>query len=33
MPKIEEFYHIYNKRWSTTRRTRRASAGAAGAKP
>ena len=31
MPKIEEFYHIYYKRWSATRRTRRASAGAAGA--
>jgi hypothetical protein len=22
MPKIEEFYHIYNKRWSATRRKR-----------
>jgi hypothetical protein len=31
MPKVEEFYHIYNKRLSATRRTRRASACAAGA--
>jgi hypothetical protein len=31
MPKVEEFYHIYNKRWSATQRTRRASACAAGA--
>jgi hypothetical protein len=22
MPKVEEFYHIYNKRWSATRRKR-----------
>jgi hypothetical protein len=26
MPKVEEFNHIYNKRWSATRRTRRAHA-------
>jgi hypothetical protein len=32
MPKVEEFYHIYNKRLSATRRTRRASACAAGAR-
>jgi len=31
MPKVEEFNHIYNKIWSATRRTRRASACAAGA--
>ena len=31
MPKVEEFYHIYNKIWSASQRTRRASAGAAGA--
>ena len=31
MPKVEEFYPIYNKRWSATLRTRRASACAAGA--
>jgi len=26
MPKVEEFYPIYNKRWSATLRTRRAHA-------
>ena len=30
MPKVEEFCHLYNKRWSATWRTRGASAGAAG---
>jgi len=33
MPKVEEFYPIYNKRCSATRRTRRVCTGVARAKP